>query len=123
MHAADDLPLLDALSEIDPTDYLGVLAGIRETTSAIEQAFVFPTAPGDDVLDELTALGVHEQRLGTIGPPDPRARFAHAALLTELARYQDQLVIARGEARADLYSGHRIRELVAELLSYVRRQP
>ena len=117
------MPLMDALAELDEPDYASVLDGIRETTAAVEHAFVLPTAPGDAVLDELAALGVHEQLLRTLGPPERRARFAHEALLAELARYQDQLVIARGEARADLYSGHRIRELVAELSSYVRRQP
>jgi hypothetical protein len=120
LHAADDIPLID---ELDEPDYASVLDGIRETTTAVEHAFILPTATGDGVLDELTALGVHEQRLKELGPPERRARFAHEALLAELTRYQDHLVVARGEARADRYSGTRIRELVAELSGYVRRRP
>jgi hypothetical protein len=111
-------PLADSLLRFHDPEYAAVLAGIRETTAAVEQAFVFPSAPADAIVDEVVALGVHARRLRELGAPDRRARFTHDALLSELAKYQDQLVVARGEARADLYSGQRIRELVAELAPY-----
>jgi hypothetical protein len=115
--------VVEALACDPEPEYESVLAGIRETTAAVDQAFVLPSAAGDSILDELTALAAHARRLRKLGPPERGARVAHDALLAELARYQDQLIVARGEARADLYSGHRIRELVAELAGYVRRQP
>ena len=111
-------PLVDALLRFHDPEYATVLAGIREATVAVEQAFVFPSAPADAIVDEVVALGVHARRLRELGAPDRHARFAHDALLTELAKYQDQLIVARGEARADLYSGQRIRELASELAQY-----
>jgi hypothetical protein len=113
-------PIVEALARVGTEpDYASVLSGIRETVAAVDQAFVSPAAPGEAVLDELTALAAHERRLRTLRAPDLRAAEAHEALLTALAAYQDELLVASEEGRTQLQSAGRLRELVAELAAFV----
>jgi hypothetical protein len=111
-------PVIEALARTPEPEYASVLGGIRETTAAVEQAFMSVSAPGNTVLDELAALAAHERRLRKLGSPDRRVHQAHDALLAELAAYQDQLIDSRDEPRAHLESGERIRALISELAAY-----
>jgi hypothetical protein len=118
--APEPAPIVEALERVgSEPDYASVLSGIRETIAAVDQAFVSQSAPGESVLDELTALAAHERRLRTLRAPDLRAAEAHEALLTALAAYQDELLVARDERRTQLHSERRVRELVAELAAYL----
>lgn len=120
MYAAEDAPdpLIESLAQSEDSGYANVLNGIRETTAAVDQAFTSPSPPDGAVLDELVALGAHERRLRELGAPDLRAAETHDTLLAELVAFQDELLLARAEARADLPRVARIVGLTNELSPY-----